>query len=111
MLGTMCTDKLLDYLLSTEPQHWQSTTIDLAGAPLTVELRGISPSLSGPIRLTLADKVSVPRSMGPRWWLQHPDAVTVLSARSIPSRVFSARPRRGSNLAGGGNFGWWWVIR
>jgi pimeloyl-ACP methyl ester carboxylesterase len=66
-LGATCTDKLLDYLLSTEPQHWQSTTIDLAGTPLTVELRGISPSLSGPIRLTLADKVSVPRSMGPRF--------------------------------------------
>jgi hypothetical protein len=33
-LGATCTDKLLDYLLSTEPQHWQSTTIDLAGTPL-----------------------------------------------------------------------------
>ena len=41
-LSTACTSKLVDFLLRVEQQHWTSTSVDLAGIPLEVELRGMS---------------------------------------------------------------------
>jgi hypothetical protein len=55
-LSTACTSKLVDFLLRVEQQHWTSTSVDLAGIPLEVELRGMSPSSAGPVRLTRLDQ-------------------------------------------------------
>jgi pimeloyl-ACP methyl ester carboxylesterase len=65
-LSTTCTGKLLDILLHATSKRWTSTTMDIAGVPLTVEWRDMSPSLAGAVQLIRADKVILPRSIGPR---------------------------------------------
>jgi pimeloyl-ACP methyl ester carboxylesterase len=65
-LSTTCTDKFLGFVLNDESLRWTSTTIDIADLPLKVELRGMSPSLDGPVQLTRADAVALPPSMEQR---------------------------------------------
>lgn len=66
-LNTTCTRGLLDLLLTIEPPRWASTTLDLAGSSLVVDVRGMPSSLAGPMRLVRADTVGLPRQMGPRF--------------------------------------------
>ena len=65
-LSAMCTDKLMQLLLTDAKHRWTSTTLDLAGLPLTVELRDLSPSLTGPIQLVHASSVALPSSIKSR---------------------------------------------
>jgi pimeloyl-ACP methyl ester carboxylesterase len=65
-LGNRCTSKLLDVLLSREPQHWTSRTIVVGGTKLDIDFRGVSSALSGPVTLGRADAVAVPPVMGVR---------------------------------------------
>lgn len=58
-LDTQCTGKVLDYVLSTEDPRWTAKTLDLAGDALVVELRELSPGLSGPPTFVRADQVPI----------------------------------------------------
>ncbi|SFS03575.1 Alpha/beta hydrolase family protein [Dyella sp. OK004] len=58
-LDTQCTGKVLDYVLSAEAPRWTAKTLDLAGDALVVELRELSPGLSGPPTFVRADEVPI----------------------------------------------------
>lgn len=63
----MCTRGLLAHLLASRSTEWIATTINVAGKPLRVDVRNISPELTGPVSLRLSDEVRVPKSAGPRF--------------------------------------------
>lgn len=58
-LNTQCTGKVLDFVLATEAARWTAKTLDIAGDPLAVELRALSPGLNGLPTFMRADDVSV----------------------------------------------------
>jgi hypothetical protein len=59
-LNAQCSERLVGYLLEKEPSGWTSGEVELADEALSIQLRGLSPSLAGPPRFKLARKVSDP---------------------------------------------------
>ncbi|WP_266169013.1 esterase/lipase family protein [Dyella subtropica] len=58
-LDTQCTNRLLDFLLANEASRWTSHSLDIAGDRLDVELRALSPGLTGPVAFVRSDAVPV----------------------------------------------------